>query len=320
MFNLRISKHLNNRLAPNFVYVFYRKGDILGESVTLSKDTLYGGVIVLLAILLIGSVFTQGYGIVPCKAPAAPAANTSVPAQPSGTANGTVQPSQPTAPTQPTETAIPSLTVDTGTNPGRGNSSAVVTFVEFSDFQCPFCGRLYGQAGAQIKTNYVDTGKVEYFFRDFPLSFHPHALATSVAARCAADQGMFWEMHDKLYDTQSAWSGLGSVDSAIKGYAVDIGLDNATFVSCYDNQSHVSEINDDFVAGQSYGVQGTPSNFIIIPKNKVDETTLKNAVSGLNQQYGEGISLFMDSTDYTVMVPGAYPYEAFDAILKVVNY
>jgi predicted DsbA family dithiol-disulfide isomerase len=106
----------------------------------------------------------------------------------------------------------------------------------------------------------------------------------------------------------------------MKGYAVDIGLDNATFAGCYDNQTYTSEINDDFVDGQGYGVRGTPSNFLIIPKDNVDETTLKNAVSSLNQQYGEGISLFMDSTDYTVMVPGAYPYEAFEAVLKVVNY
>ncbi len=292
----------------------------MGESVTLSKDTMYGGIIVLLAILLVGSVFTQGYGMVPCEVCSTPAANNTAPTQPtqpSGTVNDTVQP---TAPTQPTETAIPALTVGTGTNSARGNSSAVVKFVEFSDFQCPFCGRLYEQGGAQVKTNYVDTGKVQYYFRDFPLSFHPHALATSVAARCAGDQGKYWEMHDKLYDTQSAWTGLSSVDSAMKGYAVDLGLNNATFAGCYDNQSHASEINADFVDGQSYGVRGTPSNFLIIPKGKVDETTLKNAVSSLNQQYGDGISLYMDSTDYTVMVPGAYPYEAFETILKTVNY
>jgi protein-disulfide isomerase len=276
---------------------------------------LYGGIIAVLAILLVGSVFTQGYGIVPCEAPAAPAQNTTVPVQPSQPSeNDTAQPSEPEEP------VIPTLTVGTGTNPGRGSADAVVKFVEFSDFQCPFCGRLYEQAGAEIKTNYVDTGKLQYFFRDFPLSFHPHALATSVAARCAGAEGMFWEMHDKLYDTQSEWTNLDNIDGSMKAYAVELGMDNATFSACYDNQSYVSEINDDFVAGQTYGVGGTPSNFLIIPKDNVDETALQGALDSLNQQYGGGLTLFEDATHYTVMVPGAYPYDAFDTVLKTVNY
>ncbi len=285
------------------------------NKVTLSKDVLYGAIIAVLVLLIVWSIFTQGFGVIACASAACPVCEV---------CDDTAEPAAPTEPTQPTEPAapeaLPTLTVESGTNPVLGNASAPVAIVEFSDFQCPFCGKLYREGGAEVKTNYVDTGKVRYYFRDFPLGFHPNAWPTSIAARCAGDQGKYWEMHDKLFDTQDSWSGLEDVGDTMKGYAVDLGLDNATFNACYDAQEHTSEINDDFTTGQVYGVRGTPSNFVVISKNNVDETSLKSAVSLLNSQYGDGIVLFENNNEYTVMIPGAYPYAAFDAVLSVVNY
>ena len=133
-------------------------------------------------------------------------------------------------------------------------------------------------------------------------------------------QDMFWGMHHMLFDKQQEWSGSSTVGDFFKGYAVDLGMDNETFNTCYDGSEHTSEINADFSAGQSYGVQGTPSNFLIIPKSKISEVEIRAVMDSLNSEYGEGIVLFENSNEYTVFIPGAYPFEAFDTVFKAVNY
>ncbi|MDO8498619.1 MAG: thioredoxin domain-containing protein [bacterium] len=94
-------------------------------------------------------------------------------------------------------------TVAVGNLPVLGSSSAAVTFVEFSDYQCPFCGRFYEDAEAQIKKEYIDTGKVKFYYRDYPLTqIHPGAEKGAEAARCAGDQGKYWEYHDLVFQNQ----------------------------------------------------------------------------------------------------------------------
>ena len=81
----------------------------------------------------------------------------------------------------------------------KGKADAPVTMVDFSDFQCPFCGRYAATTFPQIMKDYVDSGKVKYAFMQFPLEFHPNAKPSAIAAQCANDQNMFWPFHDKLY-------------------------------------------------------------------------------------------------------------------------
>ena len=142
-------------------------------------------------------------------------------------------------------------------DPIKGDIDAPVTIVEFSDFECPFCGRYYSQTYKQLENDYIKTGKVRYVFRDFPLNFHEHALKAAEAGECADEQGKFWEMHDKLFENQNA---LG-VES-IKGYAAELGLDTGKFNECLDSGKYESEVLNDLIAGQNYGIGGTPS-FII---------------------------------------------------------
>lgn len=93
--------------------------------------------------------------------------------------------------------------VSTGNIPPLGNVNAPVTLIEFSDYQCPFCARFYQGAEAQIKKEYVDSGKVKIYFRDFPLTqIHPGAQKAAEAARCAGDQGKYWEYHDLIFENQ----------------------------------------------------------------------------------------------------------------------
>jgi len=88
-----------------------------------------------------------------------------------------------------------------GTNV-EGSSEAKIEIVEFSDFECPFCTRFYKETYEKIKKSYVDTGKVKFSFRHYPLTFHQYAQKAAEASECAANQGKFWEFHNKLFSSQ----------------------------------------------------------------------------------------------------------------------
>ncbi|MBU0469874.1 MAG: thioredoxin domain-containing protein [Nanoarchaeota archaeon] len=137
-----------------------------------------------------------------------------------------------------------------------GDENAPVTIVEFSDFQCPYCGKAYENL-KPLEKEYIDTGKVRLVFRDFPLSFHLEAESAAMAAECAHEQGKFWEYHNTLFENQAE---LGT-DKYIK-WAGDLGLDVAQFEECVKSQKYLNEVAEDFVDGQKYGVSGTPAFFI----------------------------------------------------------
>ena len=160
-------------------------------------------------------------------------------------------PSQPSAATVPTDDDDPSL----------GSASAAVTVIEFSDFQCPFCKRWHTDSWAQLKAEYVDTGKVRFVYRDFPLSFHLQAQKAAEAAECADEQGKFWPYHDVLFEKgQGDGTGLQAAD--LKQYAADLGLNAATFNSCLDSGKYAAEVNKDQSDGSAGGVGGTPTFFV----------------------------------------------------------
>jgi len=173
--------------------------------------------------------------------------------------NTTPQPTQ----AQPTEEAR--IFVSLSDDPVRGNPNAPVTIVEFSDFQCPFCARFFAQTLPQIQQDYIDSGKVKLVFRDFPIdSIHPNAIAGSIAAHCANEQGKFWEYHDKLFEGQTQWARLSASDATntFKQYATELGLNSDNFNSCLSSGKSLDEINSDYRDGINYGVTGTPAFFI----------------------------------------------------------
>ncbi len=95
------------------------------------------------------------------------------------------------------------VTVGVGDLPVAGSSNAKVTLVEFSDYQCPFCGRHFTQTEGQIKKTYIDKGLVKFYYRDYPLSqIHPGAQKAAEAVRCAGDQNKYWEYHDLVFQNQ----------------------------------------------------------------------------------------------------------------------
>ena len=135
-----------------------------------------------------------------------------------------------------------------------GQDNAPVVFVEYSDFQCPFCGRWYKDSAAQLKRDYVDTGKVLFLYKDFPLSFHPNAGPAANAARCAAEQGKFWEFHDKVFENQEALSA-----DNYKKWAKELKLNAGQFDSCFAGSKYNNLVQANFSEGSRYGVSGTPS-------------------------------------------------------------
>ena len=140
-----------------------------------------------------------------------------------------------------------------------GKSDAPLTMVEFTDYQCPFCGRFEATTYPEIKKNYIDTGKLRLIVRDLPLEgLHPHAMKAAQAVHCAADQGKFWEMHDLLFKNQNRLDA-----DSLNGYATkDLGLKGATFRKCMADGKHLREIAAEVRYAQSLGLTGTPT-FIV---------------------------------------------------------
>jgi protein-disulfide isomerase len=150
----------------------------------------------------------------------------------------------------------PRTVVATGADdPAKGAAAAPVTIVEFSDFQCPFCSRV-NPTLKQVEDKYGD--KVRVVFRNFPLlQIHPQAAKAAEAASCAADQGKFWEMHDKLFANQQK---LAVAD--LKQHATDLGLKAEEFNQCLDSGKKEAEWKKDMDEATSYGITGTPAFFI----------------------------------------------------------
>lgn len=152
-------------------------------------------------------------------------------------------------------------------DPAIGDAGAKVTIIEFSDFQCPFCGRFYEQTLPQIKDNYVKTGKARLVYRDFPLdSIHPEAIPGALAAGCANEQGKFWEYHDKIFGNQQSMNG-----ASYKAWAAELGLNTEQFSQCYDSKKYQSEVEKDFNDGTAAGVSGTPTFYIGSPQKGYQE-------------------------------------------------
>jgi protein-disulfide isomerase len=155
---------------------------------------------------------------------------------------------------------IPMRGVVLGTedSPFKGAPDARVTVVEFSDYQCPFCGRYVRETFPQIDEAYIKTGKVKYVFRDFPLErIHPEAAKAAEAARCASESGKYWEMHDRLFAHQKT---LGTKD--LPQHAQALGVNGPAFEQCLDSGKYAAKVRQALNEGRLAGVRATPTFFI----------------------------------------------------------
>jgi protein-disulfide isomerase len=168
--------------------------------------------------------------------------------------------------------------------PTMGSKDAPLTMVEFTDFQCPFCERFHVQTFAELKKNYIDTGKLRFVSRDLPLDFHPNALQAAQAGRCAGEQGQFWAMRDRMNSNPE------KLDMAsLAEYALDLKLNVGSFRSCVESGKYKNAIRSDSQTAEKIGANGTPS-FV------------------LGKSTPEGVD--------GELIIGALPYEVFDQKIK----
>jgi protein-disulfide isomerase len=137
--------------------------------------------------------------------------------------------------------------------------SATVTLVEFGDYECPACGA-YHPLVKQALTDLA--GKFNFVFRNFPLTQHANAPISSYAVEAAALQGKFWQMHDKIYETQNDWSNSTDARSIFIGYAKDLGLDVTKFTSDIDSAAVKNKVQSDLNDGLTIGINQTPTFYL----------------------------------------------------------
>ena len=148
-----------------------------------------------------------------------------------------------------------------GGSPVLGDPTAPLTMLEWGDYQCTYCYRFHQDTLGSIMSEYVDTGRIKLVFKDFPLNGGDSALAAE-ASHCAADQGMYWEYHDALYDN---WEGERTgwiTREALGRLAAGAGLDAGALGACLDDGTHRAKVAALERAGREIGVDATPSFFI----------------------------------------------------------
>jgi protein-disulfide isomerase len=152
-------------------------------------------------------------------------------------------------------------------SPILGKSSAPITILEWGDYQCTYCYRFHDTTLEIIKRDYIQSGKVNLVFKDFPLN-GPDSLLAAEAAYCAEDQGKYWQYHDELYKNwggeNTGWVTRWSLNAF--GTSVDLDLDK--FNRCLDDHKYQEKVNLLYQYGKDLGIDATPS-FLIFSGEKI---------------------------------------------------
>jgi protein-disulfide isomerase len=189
----------------------------------------------------------------------------------------------PSPPARPSEVVAH---VSVSGNPMLGNPEAPLTLIEFSDYQCPYCRRFFEATLPALQAEYIDTGKLRYVFRDFPLDrIHPQARKVAEAAHCAGEQGKYWEMHDLLFQHQKALQ-----LEQLQAYGRSLGLDSSTFTACLEEAKYASEVQKDIEDGTAAGVHGTPSFFL-------GKTSASDTIQGISLSGARPITAFRQAIE-----------------------
>jgi protein-disulfide isomerase len=176
--------------------------------------------------------------------------------------------------------------------PILGRADAPVTIVEFSDYQCPFCGRFFATTLPALKKEYIETGKVRYVFRDYPIDqLHPLARKAAEAAHCAGDQGKYWEMHDVLFQNATALA-----LPQLAEHARALGLDGSAFDACFSSGRHAARVERGIADAAAAGVQGTPG-FVI------GKTTTGDVIEGTPVRGAQPLDTFRQLIDRALTPP-----------------
>ena len=167
------------------------------------------------------------------------------------------------------------LTVDATSPEAKGEGRARVAIIEFSDFQCDFCLQYVNNTFPQLDKNYIKAGKVKYFFRNLPVPAHPNAFRAAEAARCAAEQGKFWEAHDRFFANQNTLN-----PNDWPQHAQALRLDTTKFNQCLMDGKYDDEINRDVDEAQRLGIDGTPAFLIGVTTPNSQTVSVRKVIMG----------------------------------------
>lgn len=163
----------------------------------------------------------------------------------------------PPSPGRPAPSPLPPepISIETGTK--LGDPSAKVVLIEYTEFKCPYCGTFARDTLPNLKRAYVDTGKVLFVLRHFPLdALHPFARQAAAGAECAGGDGKFWELHDLMFANQRALD-----HTSLTNHAKALGFDQNRFEACLTGAA-ARRVEADVATGESLGVTGTPTMFV----------------------------------------------------------
>ena len=170
----------------------------------------------------------------------------------------------------------------------RGDPKAPITLVEYSDFTCHFCKKFFHDTFPKLLSEYIETGKVRFVYRDFPRGLGS-PLRAADAARCAGEQDAYWPMHDRLFNSDGQFS-----PENLNQFATELKLTQEQFSQCLENHKYFPDIEKDLKDAGSLGIRGTPA-FVLFPTQVPDDPNL-------------------------ILIPGAFPYETFkEEIDKLLN-
>jgi protein-disulfide isomerase len=174
-----------------------------------------------------------------------------------------------TKPAQPAVTAV-----NVRSEPFRGTNTARVSIVEYSDFGCSFCAKYAKNVFPRIDADYIKSGKIRYYFRDLPEPNETNSWFKARAARCAGDEGKFWEMHDLLFATQ------GANDHEVAALAQTLGLNAEKFNECLTSEKYLINIQRSAAGAKRMGLYGTPAFLIGTLSEDGDFVQIKKVLVG----------------------------------------
>ncbi len=196
-----------------------------------------------------------------------------------------------------------------------GNPDAKISFVVYEDFQCPFCGQFFSTVEKNILNTYVKDGTVQFAYRDFAF-LGQESVKSAEAARCAGDQGKFWEYHDYLFTHQNGENKGNFADPRLKTFARELGLNAQLFNQCLDSSKYAEAIADAKSEAAAAGVSGTPKTFIVTKKD-ISTKTQDEIIKALNVPPGQGQPVSFYKTKNIMSLNGALPWEMVKKIMDI---
>lgn len=189
-----------------------------------------------------------------------------------------------------------------------GAPGANVTFVEYSDFQCPYCARALPAIEQAMKEN----PGVRFVFRHYPLDIHQNARKAAEAAECAGKQGKFWQMHDAMFASQESLAA-----SDLKKYANALGMDDSEFAKCLDSGETAGAVNAEKQEGYGAGIRGTPG-FLVYSKSDASDSLQKRLMAVSDRFRGLGARsavLGINGAGMGIVFAGAMPYSDYQSVI-----